>query len=233
MSEAAFLVRQLIKPAQFVQLVAAERGGEVPPADCGLKQFIKFKHRSSNAVGVVITAVLQGKVADLEQKIQQRRLSDAQCADGENEIAAAMLLFQQELNNLQQPDSIGLDGDRPTDRQLDAAVLAVVDLSQPEAGDLASDSGAAPAAAVPTAAVTAAAAAAGEGGVQDGTKAAAGAEPKSVRQHGLPAVTPSPAPPATGTAAAAAGAGDAAEPPAKKLKAEGELAGLAWLRRRC
>jgi hypothetical protein len=215
-SEAAFLVTQLIQPAQFVQLVAAERGGEVPPADCGLKQFVNFKHKTSNAVGVVITAVLQGKVADLEHKLKQRRLSDAQCADVDKTLAAAILLFQQEMTNMQQPDSVGHDGDRPADTQPDtAAAAAVIDLSQTAAAELAPESGAASAAA--------AVAAGGDG--QDGTQAAAGAAFTSARKHGVPAVTPSPGPPAAAVAAAA-GAGDAAEPPAENLKTEGELACL-------
>jgi hypothetical protein len=204
-----------MQPAQFVHLVAAERGGEVPPADCGLKQFVHFKHKTSNAVGVVITAVLQGKVRDLEHKIEQRRLCDAQCADVDKTLAAAILLFQHEMTNLQQPGSAGHDGDRPADMQPDtaaAAAAAIIHLPQPAPGDSAFESGAAPAAA--------AVAAGGDGQIV--TQAAAGAASTSARQHGVPAVTPSPGSLAAAAAAAAAGARDAAEPPAKRLKTDGK-----------
>lgn len=92
-----------------MQLVAEQQGGpsssSPPPPNCSLRQMLRWKHTSSNAVAVVAKAVLQGKVPQLEAAIEQRRARDAQIAEGEKKLTAMMEVFRQEMQRLRNPGS--------------------------------------------------------------------------------------------------------------------------------
>lgn len=94
-----------IQPEQFIQLVADQCGSEPPPTKCSLKQMVRWKHKSSDAVSDVTMAVLQGKVDQLRHKIEQRKIRDAEMAANEEKLAAMMLICQQEMTALHNPTS--------------------------------------------------------------------------------------------------------------------------------
>ena len=147
-TDASALLKHLIEPGRFVQLVAEQQGGPSasasPPPNSSLRQMLRWKHASSNAVAVVAKAVLQGKVPQLEAAIEQRRVRDAQIAEGEKKLSAIMEVFRQEMEGLKNPGS-GQQSDGEgglehfnTDglgNQLATTAAAVVDLSQQGAAE--------------------------------------------------------------------------------------------------
>lgn len=99
-----------------MQLVAEQQQGgpssaSPPPPNCSLRQMLRWKHSSSNAVAVVAKAVLQGKVPQLEAAIEQRRARDAQIAEAEKKLTAMMEVFRQEMQGLRNPGSSGQQSD--------------------------------------------------------------------------------------------------------------------------
>jgi len=93
---AAGLVQHLMPPARFRQLVEAWRGREGPGRGCSGKELSRWKHLSSIAVDAVARAALQGKVGELEAKIQQRQALKAAAAEAEAKLAAALAAMQED-----------------------------------------------------------------------------------------------------------------------------------------